>query len=454
MPMWVWSLLFFVVAVVAAPGLLRLLHARAPRAGLDFNIIDDAIHHLDTEDEPWTVFMEVRVAGAIDEAKLRGAVRAAMGRHAMARAYQRRWRPWQTVYEWGVVEEVAIDPVRVADVVHDARASFLSTRVPLDEAPPFRIVLVRAPDGDRVLLCFNHAASDGVGTLRFLTSIARAYSGQSDEVDPVEDRAMRDLARNTEPRTWLERWRRLAMLRRAFLDAVVAPPARIAAVHGEDAPGFGCARRVVPSDVVASKPSGATVNDLLLGALHVAIQRWNAGHALETARIGTMMPVNVRPKERWNEAVGNIVYFVSISTSVEERADLASTVGVIAKQTREVKEQGTAAALREVLFASPTLLVEVKRKLPVLLPLGGERFIDTAVLSNVGRVDAPLVFGELGPATELWFSPPCRMPLGLAVGASTYEGRLFLTFRYRHALWNEEAAEQFADLYLSVLESS
>lgn len=453
MPMWVWWLLI-VVAVVATPGLLRVLHARAPRAGLDFNIIDDAIHHLDTEDEPWTVFMEVRVSGAIDEAKLRDAVRVAMGRHAMARAYQKRWRPWQTVYEWGVVEEVAVDPVRVTDAERDAGARFLSTRVPLDAAPPFRIQLARAPDGDRILLCFNHAASDGVGTLRFLTSIARAYSGRPDEVDPVEDLAMRDLAKNTEPRTWMERWRRLTMLRRALLDAVIAPPARIATARAGGAPGFGCVRRVISSDVVASKPSGATVNDLLLGALHVAIQRWNAAHALETARIGTMMPVNVRPRGRWNEAVGNIVYFVSVSTSVEERADLASTVGAIAKQTREVKEQGTAAALREILFASPTLLVEVKRKLPALLPLGGERFVDTAVLSNVGRVDATLVFGELGAATELWFSPPCRMPLGLAMGASTYEGRLFLTFRYRHALWNEEAAEQFADLYQSVLTSS
>jgi hypothetical protein len=90
--------------------------------------------------------------------------------------------------------------------------------------------------------------------------------------------------------------------------------------------------------------------------------------------------------------------------------------------------------------------------MPALLGFGGNRIVDTAVLSNVGRVREPIPFGALGPASELWFSPPCRMPLGLGMGAATYEGRMFLMFRYRHAQWSAEAAARFADAYVDLLE--
>ncbi len=457
---WPWILASTVTALVAAPGLLRLARARSPRKGMDFNIIDEAIHHLDTESEPWTVFIEARLPRSVDESRLRSAVDSAMTRHVMARVYQRPWRPWHTVYEWGSAANAKADLVSVIeasspDDVARARAEFMSARVPLTSPPPFRVRLVRHPDGDHVMLNFNHAASDGVGTLRFFKSIARAYGDEADPVSEADDLSIRNLVKHSAPRAFTERWNRLSMLRRALIDAVAFPPSRIAEDGGEHATGFGCVQRKVDSETTTRlakrKLSGGTVNDLLLGALHVAIDRWNDMHEATTKRIGTMMPVNVRPKERWMETVGNIVYFVSVSTSSAERRSLADAVSAVTRQTREVKEQGTGAALREILFASPALLLEVKRKLPQLLPLGGNRFVDTAVLSNVGRIEDPMVFGALGPATELWFNPPCRMPLGLGMGAATYNDHLFLSFRYRRALWNDKAATRFADLYESTL---
>jgi len=50
------------------------------------NVLDELYLHLDREDEPWTVHVEIRVDGAIDVAHLEAAVREATGRHPMARA--------------------------------------------------------------------------------------------------------------------------------------------------------------------------------------------------------------------------------------------------------------------------------------------------------------------------------------------------------------------------------
>ncbi|MCA1702997.1 MAG: hypothetical protein LC808_06880 [Actinobacteria bacterium] len=66
----------------------------------------------------------------------------------------------------------------------------------------------------------------------------------------------------------------------------------------------------------------------------------------------------------------------------------------------------------------------------------------------------PPTFGPTaGQRTEVWFSAPARMPLGLSLGAVTAAGRLHLAFRYRHALLDHEAVTRLADRYLSVLMS-
>ncbi len=58
-----------------------------------------------------------------------------------------------------------------------------------------------------------------------------------------------------------------------------------------------------------------------------------------------------------------------------------------------------------------------------------------------------------GSSTEVWFSPPVRMPLGISVGAVTTAGRLHLVFRHRHTQSSGDAASRFADRYMAELES-
>jgi hypothetical protein len=94
----------------------------------------------------------------------------------------------------------------------------------------------------------------------------------------------------------------------------------------------------------------------------------------------------------------------------------------------------------------------LKRRLQELIPLTGNRTVDTAVLSNLGRLDAlPDLGGEAGAVHSVWFSPPGRMPLGTSLGTATLGDELFVTLRYRRALFDAAAAAGFAALYREVL---
>jgi len=86
-----------------------------------------------------------------------------------------------------------------------------------------------------------------------------------------------------------------------------------------------------------------------------------------------------------------------------------------------------------------------------LIPLTGNLVVDTAVLSNLGRIESTPRLGDAGAVTELWFSPPGRMPLGASLGAATLGERLFIAMRYRHALFSPQAAEEFAALFSHTL---
>ena len=124
----------------------------------------------------------------------------------------------------------------------------------------------------------------------------------------------------------------------------------------------------------------------------------------------------------------------------------------IVEQSRRIKESGTGGALIEVLGRSKSVGLGVKEASSPLLKRAGNRLACSALLSNLANLDDPPSFGDAGETTEVWFSAPARMPLGLSVGVVTVAGRLHAVFRYRHPLFGREAAARFADRYVETVE--
>ena len=236
------------------------------------------------------------------------------------------------------------------------------------------------------------------------------------------------------------------------------PPARIAIDGGaEGAKGFHFhLLRLGPDltkQLMAQRRKPATVNDLLVAGLAIAIRRFNAERGVATGRVSVMMPVNLRPPEWSEEVVANIVSFVPVSVLESEQSDLGTAQLAVEARTRVLKEQRLSGTMIDILGMSGIWPVGVRHLFgrTLAVPLAN-KVLDTAVLSNLGRLAAPLDFGEdAGAATEIWFSPPGQMPLGTAIGAASMNGELFLTIRYCKGQYDAGGAAALAQTWREVL---
>ena len=415
------------------------------------NILDELYLHLDREDEPWSVHVEMRVAGRIERPRLEAAVREAADRHPIARAQLAPSRPTDLHYEWDIADELAAIDLQEVDArdaaeLDRAREQVLNRTPSLDRPGPFALLLAHTGDGDVIMLNLHHAAGDGLSALRLLGSIARSYAGDDDPLPAVDPLEVRDVAALAAPGSAKERLTR----GRAALDYVargVNTPTRVAPQGASGMPGYGFAQLTFePAEVQhlsGLRTDGATVNDVLLGGLALAVNRWNHEHGISSGAIYLMMPINLRPAEWRLEVVGNFASYVSVRVGASDHTTLVDAIRAAADSTRRIKD-GAIAGLIIDLFGAPTILpTAIKRRMQDLIPLTGNVVVDTAVLSNLGRIESVPHLGEAGSVRELWFSPPGRMPLGASLGVATLGGRMFITLRYRHALFDAAAAAHF-----------
>lgn len=441
-------------------GLYGMADAVGAPQQVPFNVVDEVVYLLDTEAEPWSVQVEVRVAGTLDEERLRAALSEALDRHPMARARKApggRRREHQ--YCWEITAQVDLDPLRILDCPDDqalntARTELQSRPVSLAESPPLRMWLARNPNGDVLMVSAHHAAMDGFGALRFVRSVARAYAQEPDpvpDVDPLEARSLRMLVGTDDTPTTL---RRLAMVAEKARDAL-SPPARIAPDGGADRPGYGLHQlrlSATQTQHLVTKELPGTVNDVLVAALHLSIAGWNEEHGVATRRIGVMVPVNMRPSDWQQEVVGNVLLPVRVTTGPGDRTSPMAALECVVGQSKRIKETGTGGALIEVLGRSTSFPLGIKEASSPLLKLLGNRLADSALLSNLANLDDPPSFGDAGETSEVWFSAPVRMPLGLSIGIVTVAGRLHAAFRYRHPLFGADAVARFAERYVEAVE--
>ncbi|HUR18398.1 MAG TPA: hypothetical protein VMZ51_05595 [Acidimicrobiales bacterium] len=390
-----------------------------------------------------SVQFEARVAGRVDEVRLADALAAALCTHP--------------------------DALRVVDCTDDealaaTRVEFQDFVVPLRECPPLRVLLARHAAGDVLMLNVNHAASDGFGALRILQALARAYVSDGLDLPRLEFLALRDLP--VRPAS-----RRVPALMKWYLGLIewlrnaLAPPARLVADGGDptesagapdDDPGYGFHLVTLPLGDRAgglSLAPPAIDTDVLIAGLHRAIGAWNAAHGCPGHRISVLVPSDLRPSGWPDELVGNFSVTARVSTSRRHRGSLAAALKTVGSQTRRNNRSRTGIALISALDRTGLLPLWTRQSRIVLQPITRNRFVDTAILCDLGRIADPPSFGAGGGKTnEVWFSVPARVPVPLSVGAATLGGRLHLSLRYSRHLFGPEAASRFTEHYLAELD--
>ena len=433
-------------------------------SSLPLTMLDESLLLLQETRASWNVQFELGADHRLDEARLRQAVLACCRRHPLARARLAHSPQGETSHRWDFADELDGDPLRVVDcpdsvVLDRLRTELYTPPIALDTAPGFRIVLVRRPGGDLVLLAASHIVADGVGALRLMQTIVRVYRGEPDPLDPLPLAEARDLGLFLAPKTRSEKWaRQLEGLRR--IREALDPPSRIAVVGGTDRDGFGFVFRTLDigettTPRLMQRAPGTTINDVLVAALHLTVQFWNTKRGVSTARIGVMMPINVRPAGRLWDVVSNLTSNVTVSTVPDDRVDLATATAAVAEQTYQMRRNDRAYGLHDLLKGTQKAPLAVKRAVPRLIHLTGDRFVDTAMLSNLGRIpEPPTLATEPGSGPpELWFSPPCDPACSVSLGVATSGARLSLVARYRYEQFDADAAEEFTDLLITQVRS-
>jgi hypothetical protein len=461
-----------IVSVVTPPG------PAASPPDQRLTAIEELDYLLERPAEPSLVLWEVHCRGHLDRAALAGAVTAAFGadsgagrRLAAAPRWGRRlyWRP------------VAPDPGgplteaswRTPAELNDLRERLFARPLSLTEAVA-RVVLAVGPEHDVVIIQVHHTAFDGVSSLRLLSAITQAYRARATaphlhsvpdslpapDSPPVPGSLPRLDAPPSLPSSVTPApptpASTPATSRRGWAGARPAAVTRIAPQGGQPGrPGYGF---VLISDTVPRPVSGGdgprpTVNDLLVAALCLTIDRWNTARGQVSGQISVTVPVNGRAAaQRW-QGDGNLSWLTRVVTGPSHRADPGLLLRHVATQTRVARERGRTHRTDTMsrLLATGWAPMVVKRRVARLVRgLAAPVLTDTSLVSNLGLLPEAPTFD--GSGTEpLWLAPLCPMPKGLALGAVSVAGRLYLSVRYRLALLDRAAADDFTACFRAAL---
>jgi NRPS condensation-like uncharacterized protein len=419
---------------------------------------DEAILHLESASDPWNIQMEIGDSQRIDPDALQTAVHAACLAHPIVRSRLVLGAPHQTVDYWEVIDELTPMSIPIVDCPDEAtlarlRTEFYSPPFPQHEAPQCRVQVARRPNGDLVQFNAAHVAVDGIGMLRLLRSVTDAYRGKSELPPPLPLEEARDLKKQLRAHSLSEFADRALEGGRKLKDAAI-PPARVAPDAADGRAGSGFAHRAIGAEQVAElnarRPKGTTINDMLIAAVGITVQEWNRRHNEDADKVMAFMPVNLRPAEWANDVVSNMFSYVSVSTMREDRTSLEAAAKVVAEQTDPIRRAARAGGTQTLLRLISPLPVGVKRRMPELLELTGNRFVDTAVVSNLGRpAEVASFFGD-GPS-EFYFTPPYWSAAAISVGVITSGGTLHLGLRHRLNTLDEAAGNRLADLLVATL---
>jgi NRPS condensation-like uncharacterized protein len=419
---------------------------------------DEIILHLESASDPWNIQTEIGDTQRIDPAKLEAAVQAACMAHPIARARLVLGAPRERFDQWEIIDDLPPMSIPIVDCPDDAtlarlRTDFYSPPFPKHEAPMFRVQVARRPHGDLVQINTAHAALDGIGMLRLLRSITDAYRGKAEAPSPLPLEEARDLKKQLGSETYSEFAGRALEGGRKLKDAAIAP-ARVAPDAADSRTGSGFAHRAIEPEQVAElnarRPEGTTINDMLIGAVGIAVETWNRQHNDDADKVMTFMPVNLRPAEWSTDIVSNMFSYVSVSTMSRDRTDLAAAARAVAQQTDPIRRAARAGGTQTLLRLISPLPLGVKRRMPELLELTGNRFVDTAVVSNLGRPkDLASFFGD--HPGEFYFTPPYWSAAAISIGVITVGGTLHLGLRHRLSTLDEAAGNRLADLVVATL---
>lgn len=423
------------------------------------NIYDELLFHFDEPSSPLVQQMEVRLAPQLNPELLQAAILSAAQAHPIMQASMAPYSANDSQFFWQYAEPLQEAPLQVKTATNDdevaaLRDDFYSGAISLIEAPPFRCLLVQVDNDESILMLkASSVASDSVGLKLFLHTILNAYN--TPHAPELNHNFLAIRNQHQQLREKSDGFKAIAKLLEA-LSATLKPASRIAATGPEGATGLGIAPIVFSAAQTKAlqleTATGANLSSQVLTALHLAVEKWNQGHQQKTGAISFLHPMNIR-QEPWQDSIAsNLSMWVNINSLAKDRQDAAELKALMEKQTEQLLDAGVLHLLVDLAQEMRRLPAWMRQIVPGLLPLTGGRLAGTGV---VGTLDPlPKLHTDHVTAKEWFFSPPCKMPAGVSLGAMVYDHRLHLALRYHQQQFTQEDAWAFAETFLDALHHS
>lgn len=473
--------------------------AERTRPDRPFHALEDAIAHAGRPGAPMVIGCSLCLDGRIDADLLDRAVVAAAA-HAPTVLARRSpgpwWQRWPS-WTWHNAVAPSVEHRRFSGPDADVDAVLteqLARPCDLTEGPLARFVHLQGRHRDSLVLTVHHAAVDGVGALVLLQEVAAAcrrggaseptVRGVVDQPPSPSAPCAPDGASSASsssssstgsparaavgPAPAGRPWDAVVAVLRPPVSTRLHTRGATAAVGGRPLTAgvttrsLGSAR--TSALLGASTRGGATVTDLLVAALHLAVADWNAAHGDDARAVSVTVPVRSRSAPdvgTGDGAVGGVggvrvdatvnrTLQVTTWTHATDRVDPTRTVRGVGHQLAAVREASVTPHEPAALGVLALLPERIRARVPALASwVTGDRFVASSRLSNLGSVPVPSLDFGAARTTRFAFVPPARMPQAVTLGVVGYDGGLEVALRWCRPQLDATEAAAFLDVFVA-----
>jgi len=443
----------------------------SPLGAIPLNCVDKCLLALDSINEPMLIHVILNLEGEIEHVKLNQAIFSVQQAYPVMRTIlrSRNLRLFRQIQEdlgKGVLS--IVDQVQLQDANYESYLSFwMNQPFNIKKEFPVRVLLLKKTERESLLVfTFHHSAADGLRALLFVRKVIESYNnelskGSKSSGDVRINRKGDELLEFAHSqRSKVKHYYRkmVSSLFYRFVIAALPPPTRV--FH--DRTGRSRELRfyfkiVSPSELeqiqFKARSAGVTVNDILLAACYRVVEEWNRIHGKASKRIRIMAPVDISPRE-FRSMVFNQASWISLSTTPGDRADPVKLLSRVKADTTDAARNRMAFSLIYFFYFCSRFPLWVMRGISRFLIIT-RIYVDTILVTNVGFIWPKSGSGEpavsnIGNARiiNVTGSAPVVTPMGLSIMVVTYNRNLNLCLSYRPALFSEEKAKMFLDLYV------
>jgi len=445
-------------------------------SSIPLNCVDKCLLALDSANEPMLIHIILSIEGEVEHVRLNQAIFSAQQAYPIMRTIlrSRHFRLFREIQEdlgKGVLS--VPDQAQLRDTNHESYlSSWMNQPLNIKKEFPVRVLLLRKRGRESLLVfTFHHSAADGLRALLFVRKVIESYNNEF----PKNSEPEGDIRINRKGDELLEfahsqrskvqhYYRKMIYsLFHRFVIAALPPPTRVfhdKSGHSKEL-GF-CFRVIGPREFeqIQSKArsAGVELNHIFLAACYRAVEKWNSMHGKASNKSGIMAPVNISPKG-FRYVVSSQASWFSLPTTPKDRADPAGLLQKVRADTIDATRNRIAFSLVYFFYFCSRFPLWVMKGMCRFLMIT-RTYVDSILFTNVGFIWPKL--GSEEPAVRnignakilnVTGSAPTVTPMGLGIASGTYNRNLNLSLSYRAALFSEEKARTFLDLYVDEIKN-